>query len=217
MKKKLFIVVTLLMIIAAVGCYSVEEYITPGSLNSKAVALVVEMGVADVNEFAGYANLAKARKLQTYVQSAYDLDMLAIEQLREKRQLTWNQVRGIVNRDVTTSEAKGEALFGEKGIITSVLALAGFGGLTGAVGLMRKRPGDITKTNFDTAMAQAGVQLNDKERQMVEIVAGVQEFFDKYKKAPEGSKELVLYDDLRTFLSKATSSDTKQAIAVAKT
>jgi len=216
MKKVFFVTITLLMVITAVGCYSLEEYLTPGNLNTKAVALVVETGVADANEFTGYANLAKARKLQTYVQSAYDLDMLILEQSREKKQLTWDQVRGVVNRDVTVSAAKGEALFGEKGIITSVLALAGFGGLTGAVGLMRKRPGDITKEDYQTALADAGIDLNVKQTQMTEIVTGVQGFFDKYKKAPADSKELVLIEELKTFLSKATDSDTKKAIAAAK-
>lgn len=218
MRKVLFVIVAVLMILAAVGCYSLEEYLTPGTLNRKAVSLVTEVGVADANEFTGYANLAKVRKLKAYVQAAYDLDMLLLDQLREKKQLTYDQLREVVNRDEKISAQKGESLFGPTGLLTLIAGATGMGGLGGIIGLMRKRPGDITKEEYQTALADAGVQTNEKQGQMLELIVGIQEFIDQNQITAEsgGKADNATALALKTCLSKATSPATRRVVADAK-
>jgi hypothetical protein len=116
------------------------------------------------------------------------------------------------------AEIREETWFGEGGALSSVLALAGVGGLSGFLGIMRKRPGDVSRAEMETALAEAGVDVGERERQMFQIIQGVQKFKDDSRK--NGPKQVTLteaVDLLGDYLDRATDTDTKVEIAALKT
>lgn len=192
-----------------VGCAALSEYVTPASIDQKAVEYVVKAGVADANDFKGYANLEKAIRLELMVENAYEVVTLALEQMREKNQLDYSILRGVVINNTKVAREREELLFGETGLLAVGLGALGAGGLGSILGLMRKRPGDITPQELEAALADVKGEVTAKDRQVIEIVKGVQKFLDKY---PKGT---VYGDELRLALSNQ-SIDTREAVAVAK-
>lgn len=192
-----------------VGCAALSEYVTPASIDQKAVEYVVKAGVADANDFKGYANLEKAIRLELMVENAYEVVTLALEQMREKNQLDYSILRGVVINNTKVAREREELLFGETGLLAVGLGALGAGGLGSILGLMRKRPGDITPQELEAALAEVKGEVTAKDRQVIEIVKGVQKFLDKY---PKGT---VYGDELRLALSNQ-SIDTREAVAVAK-
>ncbi len=109
-----------------------------------------------------------------------------------------------------------EHLFGPKGLATLALTLTGFGGFTGCLGLMRKRPGDVTKDEFNQAMNALGAdtfeEIEAKNKQLFQLVSGVSEFMDTYKDTND-NKEAVMLKTLKSIFDKFQDSDTKEAVA----
>jgi len=212
MKKVVAIILLACMGITAVGCVALSEYATPTPVSQAAVKYAAEAGVIDANSFRGYANLHKARKLGAAVKAAYEVNTLAMDQLQERHELDYAILSEVVSRDTKIGEHREQALFSETGLLPAVLGLAGMGGLGGLIGLSRKRPGDVTPEELKAATAQAGIDLKDKERQMLEIVQGVQKFLDA--PIPPGNDYKA---ELKGALTMAQSGDTRKAVAVLKT
>jgi len=84
----------------------------------------------------------------------------------------------------------------------------------GVIGLLRKRPGDWEQGEVDTALAEVGVELGEKEKQFVEVVKGVQQFRVACKDSGESSK-LEAVEFLTSFLQ-SQSKDTAAAVTAAK-
>ena len=74
---------------------------------------------------------------------------------------------------------------------------------------MRKRPGDVTPQELEAAVAETGHKVTDKERQLFELVKGVQKFLDTHQ-------DDAVATELKTTLAVAQSADTKTAVAAAK-
>jgi hypothetical protein len=208
--KKVIAAALLACLVVGLGCAALSEIVTPATIDRHAVNYAVSAGVADVNDFAGYGNLLKAKQLATAVEGAYQVKTLGLQQLVERNRLDYDLVNGVAQRNLSMAQQREEALFGEKGLLSVGLTLIGAGGLGGLLGLMRKRPGDWTPKEVDTALADSGVATVDKTRQLTEVVQGVQAFLDLHPKSdPIGA-------DLRMKLSMAQSADTEAAVAVAK-
>lgn len=207
--KSLLCVLCVMAIGLGLGCAALSEYVTPANIDQKAVEYVVKAGVADANDFKGYANLEKAIRLEMMVENAYEVVSLALEQMREKNQLDYSMLRGVVINNTKAAREREELLFGETGILAVGLSVLGAGGLGSVLGLMRKRPGDITPQEMESALADIKGEVTAKDRQIIEIVKGVQKFLDRY---PKGT---VYGDELRLALSNQ-SADTREAVAVAK-
>jgi len=213
------IMLSLILMVVGVGCVAVSKFFTPADINKKAVEYVVKTRVADANDFNGWANLLKAIKLEKDEDSAHDIIQLMLEQEIQKDNLEYS-----IHRDVTANirqigEQRAEIVFGEKGLLTLGLSMAGFGGLTGLVGLMRKRPGDVTSQELGLAVEQATGKSNgdllEKNKQLVEVVKGVQKFINTYRDTTD-NKEAVMINNLKELSSKAQDTQTQIAVATIK-
>lgn len=207
--KQVLIVVALFVTGLGVGCASLSEYITPADIDSGSVAYVVGAGVADANTFTGYANLAKAIKLEAAVDSAYAVKSLAIQQLADKNQLDYSLCKDATTTNTKIAQQREESLFGATGLLSTGLVSLGFGSLTGLLGLMRKRPGDVTAEEMETAVETIKGEVTDKDRQFIELVKGIQSFLNVHS-GDATAKEL------KSILTNHESYDTETAVAITK-
>jgi len=208
-KTNLFLIILCLLAIAgALGCEAFSRHLTPAAIDKRAVKYATAAGVVDVNDFAGYGNLAKAIKLEKGVRDAYQINQLDIAQLAADNDMEFAQLNDITTTNRIAGFKSEEKLFGETGILPLALGLTGFGGLGGLIGLMRKRPGDITPQELKTAIDGEGAKLTEKEKQFGELVAGVQSILER--ETAETAKAM------KNELAKAQSQSTKEAIAILK-
>lgn len=213
--KGIMVVLSLVLISAGVGCVALSKHVTTAEIDSKCVAYVVEAGVADANEFTGWPSLAKAEKLKAAVDCAYTVNMFELQQEMDGEDLKYNIHIAAATRNYKAGLKREEALFGEKGLIALGLSMAGFGTLTGFVGLARKRPGDVTPQEVTEVVSQATGKVNgdlsEKEKQLVEVVKGVQKFINTYSdKQPE------TVSALKEICNKAQDVSTQVAVATIK-
>jgi hypothetical protein len=213
----LLVLLTLLCVAAAVGCAAVSEYVTPAQIDQRAVDYAASAGIVDPNDYGGYGNLLKAVRLQTAVQAAYEVNSLQLQQMQERNELDYGLLNEVVSRNTKIAQAREEMLFSEKGLISLGLGLAGMGGLGGFLGLMRRRPGDVTQAEMRSALADAGVSVGKKEEQMLEIILGVQAFLRAHQTevAGGGKADDAVAAQLKEFLDKAESKSTRQAVKTA--
>lgn len=209
MKNAVLIIIALLLVAAAFGCAALSESLTPATIDKRAVNYAAKAGVVDANEFGGYGNLQKAVRLQQAVEDAFQVNLLSIQQLADKNRLDYDLLKGATTQNASLSRAREEAIFGPEGLLTMGLGLLGVGGLGTVLGLMRKRPGDWTQTEVDSALAEAGVQAEDRKRQLAEVVLGIQKVLDAHPKTDTVGQEV------RAALA-SQSPDTRLAVAEIK-
>lgn len=205
--KCVFALLALMILGIGIGCASLSEYVTPATVDQKAVDYAESAGVIDADDFDGFANLEKAIRLEIAVMNAFEAKSLALEQMQEKNQLDYGILRGVVVNNLKIARQREERLFSEKGLLSMGLSLAGFGTLTGVLGLMRKRPGDITPQEMEKAVVDVKGEVTQKERQFIELVKGVQKYISTHNGEAEGLKQC---------LATEQSTDTKQAVALTK-
>ncbi len=211
MKKRIFIIVlSLAAAIGGLGCAALSYYVTPAQIDRQAVGYAAKAGVAEVNEFAGFANLYKAQRLADAVEDAHEINQLQLNQLAQRDSLEFDQFKGITLTNLQNARQREEQLFGETGLLSMGLSLAGFGTLGGLLGLMRKRPGDLTPEELKVAVSGSEAQVTERERQIFELVRGVQKFLDT-----EGNT--MATDRLKSELAKEQSDSTKKIVAQMKT
>ena len=208
-KNTVLILIGLVAIIGGIGCASISELVTPAELDRRAVDYVDEAKVADANAFEGYGNLYKVRKLANALNNAHELNQFDLAKLMDADNLQYSQLAGSVGADLKQAQVREEMMFGADGLITLLLTAGGVGTLTGLVGLMRKRPQDLTPEEVQVALGQSTAALSEKQKQMYEIVTGVQRYIETFQgNPPNGTVE-----SLKTALSKAQSADTKRVVA----
>lgn len=221
MFKTMIVMLSLVMIIAGVGCVAVSKLVTPAELDGEAIRYVVDANVAESEDFTNcwWPNLFLALKLENDVEAAHSVIQLRLEQLIQRDNLQYSIHRDVTSNNRIVAQESEEMLFGEKGLLSMGLGLAGMGTLTGVLGLMRKRPGDITPEEVKAAVAQATGDTNTaltlKEKQFVDVVKGVQGFLDEYKDTTD-NKAAVIVKTLKTQLSKFQDSNTRVAVAEVK-
>lgn len=198
---------SLLAIIGGIGCASLSHYVTPATIDRRAVDYAAKAQVADPNAFVGYSNLDKAIKLENAVGDAHAKNQLELMQLIDKDSLAYAQLNNIASSNRQMAQAREEQLFGPEGLLTMGLSMAGFGALTGLIGLLRKRPQDITPDELTQLIAGKDAELTDKEKQFIELVKGIQNFINA---SPTNS------EILKTELAKVQSADTKTEVAKVK-
>jgi len=203
-KSKYFIVLLSLVLLAAgFGCMSLSEYVTPATIDPRAVDYVTRAGVDDPNKYVGYANLAKAMRLGNAVDDAHETMQLVYSQLSESDQLKYGQIKDVAAANLAIAAQREQMLFGETGLLTLGLSLAGFGSLTGLVGLMRKRPGDMTPEEIKQVVAGKESELTEKEQQIVELIQGFEDYLKTYPDLADKAKDV---------LSKRQSAGTKALV-----
>ena len=211
--KKVVAVLSVILILAGLGCATLSHMITPGEVDKSAVKYVVDAGVAEPNEYKGYGNLLKATKLKEDVKAAHITNQLELAQAAQRENLEHSIHEKSTFNNHHVAVQREEQLFGTTGLVSLGLSMAGFGSLTGLLGLARKRPGDITKPEMEQALAtvtgKTKEELSLKEKQFVQLVKGVQEFMDAPRKPEEA-------EALKRYLDKHQDRDTQVAVAAAK-
>jgi len=204
-------IISLLLIIAGLGCASLSALVTPASLDTKAIDYATEAQTIEPATLAGYKNLDKAIRLENAVDDAHEVNQLMISQMMEKDQLDYAQLNDIVVQNRMIGQKREEMLFAEDGLLTLGLSMAGFGSLTGLIGLMRKRPQDLTPEEVEKAYSGLQGELSDKDRQLIELIKGVQDILN----TTEG-KDNNLLGQFKLALGNAQSTDTKVKVAEIK-
>jgi len=210
--KKIVMVLSILLILGGLGCAALSELITPAEIDRKAVCYAEDRGVAEPNEFDGYPNLAKAKKLGQYVESAYAVKMQEIEQAAETEELKHSIHAKTTRINTQAGIQREDMLFGETGLLSLGLSMLGAGGFAGFLGLMRKRPGDITKEEYETAVASAGGKTSDelttKQRQFAQLISGIGKFVETLPPP--------LVAQFKSTMNEHQDTDTQIAVAAVK-
>jgi len=215
MKKTIITIVSILLLIAGIGCSTSLSYLlTPADIDTDAVKYAVDAGVAEPNEYKGYGNLAKAQKLVRDVGIAHTLNKQELAQSIERENTNHGIHSGTTKINFDSGVQREEALFGSTGLISMGLTLAGVGGV-GALGLMRKRPGDVTPLEMQSALAEVTgrtqEELTGKEKQFTQLVKGVQTFMNGHKN--KDNKDVRgLIESLRTAASTSGNADAIAAL-----
>lgn len=218
--KKLMVMVSLVLIMLGLGCAAMSHYVTYAEIDRDAVGYVVNAGVADVNDYdSWWPNLVLVERLDKDIDGGHKLIQLSLKQLIQKDDLEYSIHKDTVSYDLAIASERENLLFGETGLLSLGLSMAGFGGLTGLLGLMRKRPGDITAPEMEQVLAlatnKATSDLSTKDKQFVQLVKGLQVFMDPYKGTTD-NKEAVMLQELKTALNGKQDVDTQAAVAVVK-
>lgn len=221
MLRTIIIILSLIMVVAGISCTIVSQQATPAEVDQKALQYVVEAGVADFNDYdAWYPNMAEAVRLIEDVDAAYSINQLIIQQVAEKNDLAYSIHTKTTRNNFKIAQQREETLFGENGLLSMGLSMLGIGGMGGMLGLMRKRPGDITKPEMEQALATAtgktSTELSAKEKQFVQVIKGVQNFIDNYRSAQSSDTEGVMISDLKESCNVAQDKDTQAAVASVK-
>jgi hypothetical protein len=216
MKRTIIILLTVILTVAGLGCAALSTLVTPSRLDKGAVNYAVDAGVAEPNEYAGYQNLYKAQRLQADVEEAHEYNLFELETAVNRENLDYAVHRDTTKHEVTLSKQREEILFGQNGLLTLGLTMAGFGGLTGYVGLMRKRPQDFTPDELNTIVEDTTgrtiAELQEKNKQLFQVVKGVGEFIKTYE-AQDGHG---VVKELKGIMDKVQDTKTKTAIAAIK-
>lgn len=218
--KKLLVLVSLVCIMLGMGCVAASQLLTYANIDQDAVDYAVVAGVADVNDYnSWWPNIVMVERLEKDVDAGHNVIQLHLEQLIQKDNLTYSIHKDVVANDKAVSLQREKLLFGDTGLLSMGLSMMGFGSLTGLLGLMRKRPGDITAPEMENALASAtgktSAELSAKEKQFVQLVKGIQVFMDEYK-GTTVEDEMNMLDDLKIALDKKQDVDTQAAVAVVK-
>ena len=204
MKKYLVYIVCGVCLVSGLGCMAVSKMITPAPLDKEPVEYVVDKGVAEPTEYDGYQNLGMAEKLNDDLIDAVKIGNQELQNVIDKHQLKVERMTDSVSNSVKVGRELEETLFGKEGLLAMGLTLAGVGGFTGLLGLSRKRPQDFTTEDMELALGDIKGEVTQKEKNIIEIVKGIQKFIDK--DSDNGNT-------LKDYLEAAQSSDTKELIA----
>ena len=194
------------------GCVALSSYITPAEIDQDAVNYVAGV-VAAPSDYSGYSNMTKAEQLRKDVNATHLIIQQDLQHEMQKDDLEHSIHQEVTTSNYTVAQQREEMLFGETGLLSLGLSMAGFGSLTGLLGLSRKRPGDVTAPEMEQAVATATgkttAELSVKEKQFVQLVKGVQAFMT--------TNQGTLADkELKTAMNEAQDKDTQAAVAVVK-
>jgi hypothetical protein len=186
----------LAVVLISAGCIgTLSEHLTPMKNDKEVIDYVVEAGTGRVEDYKGllFPSLATLRKLKHDFEAAVALTNQELKQIAEKKQLKDSILRGIVDHDVDIGEQRHEALFDPvTGAVAIGLSLFGIAG-GGYLGLMRKRPQDITPQEFEKALGEIKGEVTEKDRKIIQLVASVKNVIDAQptKKAKEEIKKIL--------------------------
>ena len=214
--KTLIVIASIMLMVVGLGCAALSSYVTPAEVDQNALRYAINAGVAELSNYdAWYPNLAEVKRLAGDVDSAHNTIQLSLQQQAQKDDLDYSIHKDVVSTNLVTANQREEILFGETGLMSLGLSMAGFGGLTGLLGLMRKRPGDITRPEMEQALATATGKTTEellvKEKQMIQLVNGVQAYRNSLTDGGGGSMT-----QLKSCMNSAQDKDTQAAVAVIK-
>lgn len=212
--KTVVVVLSLLLTCIGLGCVAVSELVTPARIDSRAKTYAIERG-ADANDYrAWYPNLAVSNQLLKDIRAGHLTTLQEFEQAMERENLEYGLVLDVAEMDNRSAVTREEQLFGKTGLLSLGLTMAGFGAFTGFIGLMRKRPGDVTTEEMEQAVADSQdittVELSDKQKQFVQLIQGIGVFMAGLQQSDP------VRTNLKTALSMTQDTETQVAVAAVK-
>jgi hypothetical protein len=213
--KKLLAYIVLAVVVIGGGCIgTLSEELTPARIDKDVVAYNEEAGTGTAEDYTGllYPSLASVKRLQADFEAAVVVTNQALQHLVEQKQLQADILKGIVDNDVEIAAAREDWAFNPTtGVFAIGLGLAGISA-GGILGLMRKRPKDITPEEMTAALKDIRGEVDERDRRIVEIVSSVKNMLEAQ---PEAQRE-----DMVKMLKAHQLPDTrvavKQALALAK-
>jgi hypothetical protein len=194
------------------GCAAVSHYVTPAKVDQEALDYAVAAGIADPNSYDGYPNLVKATALKEDVDAAHSVIQFDLRQQMQKDDLKYSIHIDAATDNVQDGLRREEMMFGQEGLLSMGLSLVGVGGFAGVLGLMRKRPGDVTPAELGQVVqdvtGDTEAALSDKHRQFKELVLGI----SSYMKTLTDEQSL----PLKAALNSAEDTDTRIAVSTLK-
>lgn len=196
--KKVIAYILLGFVLVGSGCIgTISEHMTPGKTDKKVVAYVEKSGVGSAEDYKGilFPSLAELRKLQNDFEAAVALTNQELRHLAEQKKLEEDILRGVLSNDVNIAEAREEFLFDPTtGALAVGLSLLGVSA-GGYLGLMRKRPQDITSEDHEKALSEVKGEVTDRDRKIIQLVSSVQKVIDAQPKPQADAMKKLLKDN----------------------
>ena len=211
--KTILVLLSIALMTVGLGCAALSSYVTPAEIDPDAVEYIVNNGDGHIEDYKGWPwpNLLMANKLNEGLDDSHEMTQFQLRQHMEDDSLRYSQHKDVVASNLVMAQQREEMLFGETGLLSLGLSMAGMGGFAGLLGLMRKRPGDITPPEMESALATATgkttAELSAKEKQFIQLVKGVQSFMDTNHTA---------VPSLKFAMDSAQDESTRAAVAVVK-
>jgi hypothetical protein len=215
--KKLIVLLSIALMTVGLGCAALSSYVTPAEVDQDAVWYAVDAGVARQSDYnkSWFPNMADAARLKKDVDDSHAVNQQEIIHLMDRDNLVYGIHKDVVASNLMVAQQREEMLFGETGLLSLGLSMAGMGGFAGLLGLMRKRPQDWTPAEVEATIAETTgrttAELSAKEKQFVQLVKGVQAFIEGGGSQSDGGVTC-----LKATMDKYQDTDTRAAVAVVK-
>ena len=210
--KRMIAYTVLAIVVIGGGCIgTISEHGTPARIDGDAVDYVVEAGIGDAADYKGFLfpSLAELKRLRIDLNAAYDVNVQEIQHLAEQHQLAFKYLGGIIDGDIELAKAREDFIFNPTtGALAIGLSLAGIGA-GGYLGLMRKRPQDITPAEMETALGDVRGEVDDRDRKIISLVASMRNVID----AQPADAQRHMKEILKAGQSPETRVAVKQALA----
>lgn len=210
--KKILAYIVLATVVVGSGCMAtLSEELTWGRVEKKVVAYNEEAGTGTAADYKGlfYPSLASVRRLQVDFRAAVIITKQELRHLVEQKNLQADILSGIVDGDVKIAAAREDFIFNPvTGVLAIGLGLAGMGGV-GYLGLMRKRPKDITPQDMEKALVSVKGEVDDRDRKIISLIASMRNVID----AQPAAAQVEMKKLLKAGQSPETRVAVKQALA----
>jgi len=191
--KKILAYIVLAVVVIGGGCIgTLSEELTPGRCDPDVVAFNEEAGTGSAKDYKGllFPSLASVKLLQTDFKAAVAITIQELKQLVEQKRLQIDILNGIVDGDVEIAVARENFLFNPTtGALAIGLSLLGIGA-GGYLGLMRKRPQDITPVEMERALGDVKGEVDNRDRKIINLVASMKNVIDTAP-TPDAAKSIV--------------------------
>lgn len=211
-KRIIAYLVLVLVVVGGCGMATLSEELTWGRVDSDVVAYNEEAGTGQASDYRGllYPSLASVKRLQIDFKAAVVVTKQELRHLVEQKNLQADILGRQVDGDVKIAVAREDFLFNPTtGVLAIGLGLMGMGG-AGYLGLMRKRPKDITPTDMEAALASVKGEIDDRDRKIINLVASFKNVIDSQ---PAASDRAEMTKVLKAGQSPETRTAVKQALA----
>lgn len=210
--KKILAYIVLATVVIGGGCMAtLSEELTWGRVEKKVVAYNEEAGTGTAADYKGlfYPSLASVRRLQVDFRAAVIITKQELRHLVEQKNLQADILSGIVDGDEKIAAAREDFIFNPvTGVLAIGLGLAGMGGV-GYLGLMRKRPKDITPQDMEKALVSVKGEVDDRDRKIISLIASMRNVID----AQPAAAQVEMKKLLKASQSPETRTAVKQALA----
>lgn len=212
--KKLIAYVLLAIVVIGGGCIgTLSQELTPGRVDKDVVAYNEEAGTGRAEDYKGllFPSLASVLRLQTDFAAAVVVTNQQLKHLVEQKQLRADILKGIVDGDVEIAVGREDFIFNPTtGVLAIGLGLAGIGA-GGYLGLMRKRPQDITPAEMEQALGEVKGEVDDQDRTIINLVASMRNVIQA--QATNGDAGLNITAILKSSQTPETRTAVKFALA----